>query len=69
MHVGDSGTTLNKVSEYSMGNHKLKYCDMERDLDVIMSHNLKVEHQCSQACMKANKMLGLIKRTSVTNSP
>jgi len=43
------------MSEYSIGNQKLEYCDMKRDLGVIISTDLKVEYQCSQACMKANK--------------
>ena len=28
-----------------------------------MSTDLKVESQCNEACLKANSMLGLIKRT------
>ena len=57
------------VSEYSMGNRKLEYCDTERDLRVVMSIDLKVESYCNQACLKANKMLGLIKRTFVVKTP
>ena len=57
------------VSEYSIGNHKLEYCDTERDLRVVMSIDLKVESYCNQACLKANKMLGLIKRTFVVKTP
>ena len=48
-----------------MGNQKLEYCDTERDLGEIMSTDLKVESQCNEACLKANRMLGLIKRTFV----
>ena len=51
-----------------MGNHKLKYCDTERDLGAVMSVDLKVECRCNQACLKANKMLGLIKRTFVVKT-
>ena len=46
-----------------MGNHRLEYCSEERDLGVIMRADLKVGSQCAEACMRANKMLGLIKRT------
>jgi len=60
MRVGDSDSGLKRVSEYSMGNQKLEYCDTERDLGVIMSTDLKVESQCNEACLKANRMLGLI---------
>ena len=35
MRVGDSDSGLKRVSEYSMGNQKLEYCDTERDLGVI----------------------------------
>ena len=52
-----------------MGNQKLEYCDTERDLKVIMSTDLKVESQCNEACLKANRMLGLIKRTFVVKTP
>ena len=52
-----------------MGNQKLEYCDTERDLGVIMSTDLKVESQCNEACLKANRMLGLIKRTFVVKTP
>jgi len=50
MRVGDSDSGLKRVSEYSMGNKKLEYCDTERDLGVIMSTDLKVESQCNEAC-------------------
>ena len=62
MRVGDSDSVLKRVFEYSMRNQKLEYCDTERDLGVIMSTDLKVDSQCNEACVKANRMLGLIKR-------
>ena len=34
-----------------------------------MSTGLKVKSQCNAACMKANRMLGLIKRTFVVKTP
>ena len=64
MRVG-SNIGSNVLSEYSMG---LEYCSEERDLGVIMRADLKVGSQCAEACMKANKMLGLIKRTFVVRS-
>ena len=33
-----------------------------------MRADLKVGSQCAEACMKANRMLGLIKRTFVVRS-
>ena len=47
MHIGDSDSGLKRVSEYSMGNQKLEYCDTEHDLlGVVMSIDLKVGSQC-----------------------
>jgi len=66
MRVG-SGIGSNALSEYSMGNQKLKYCFEERDLRVIMCADLKVGSLCAEACKKANRMLG-IKRTFVVRS-
>jgi len=37
--------------------------------DANASVDLKVESQCNQARLKSNKMLGLIKRTSVVKTP
>jgi len=65
---GGSDIGSNVLSAYSMGNHKLEYCSEERDLGVIMCADLKVGSQCAEACMKANRMLGLIKRTFVVRS-
>ena len=36
---------------------------MHKDLGVIVTCNLKVAEQCSHAYIKANKMLGLVRRT------
>ena len=69
MRVGGDDNGLNGLSEYLMGSQKLKFCDTERDLGIIMLADLKVGSQCNQACLKANRMLGLIKRSFVTKSP
>jgi len=64
MHIGLSnnnylysmnGQTLNEVAEHS--EHK--------DLGIMISSDLKVArpNHCQHACSKANRMLGLIKRT------
>ena len=39
MRVGDSDSALKRVSEHSMGNQKLEYCDRERDLGVLSKSN------------------------------
>jgi len=68
MHVGYRTTKSRNPADYFMEGHKLESCEQERDLGVIMSANLKVRNQCSQACAKANKMLGIIKRSFVLKS-
>jgi len=47
-----AGKCLEKVSE-------------EKDLGIIISNDLKISKQCTQAYAKANKMLGVVKRTIV----
>ena len=61
MHLGPRNMHWN----YSMGGRHLKKVTEEKDLGVIVSSDLKVEAQCNAACVKANRMLGLIKRTFV----
>jgi len=40
----------------------------EKDLGVMVSDNLKCDKQCSEAVIKANKILGMIKRNFAVNS-
>jgi len=40
-----------------------------RDLGVIMSSHLKVNEHCQEAYRKANRMLGLVKRTIEHRDP
>ena len=61
MHLGPKNMHWN----YSMGGRHLKEATEEKDLGVIITNDLKVEAQCSAACIKANRMLGLIRRTIV----
>ena len=65
MHFGSK----NPCNEYIMNNLPLEKTHTERDLGVLISDDLKVSGQCSQADLKANRMLGLIKRTIVNKSP
>ena len=41
----------------------------EKDLGVIFSDDLKWEKQCSAAVLKANRILGMIKRNFTDRSP
>jgi len=47
----------------STGRHILEYTDVERDLGVIMSSNLKSEHQVASAVSKANMVISTLRRT------
>ena len=59
MHIGSN----NAGSSYYMNGQLLDEVLMHKDLGVIVTCNLKVAEQCSHAYIKANKMLGLVRRT------
>jgi len=59
MHFGQT----NQFREYFMSNRKLEVVTEEKDLGVWISQDLKASHQCSQAYLKANKLLGVLHRT------
>ena len=59
MHVGRT----NQRYKYSMEGQTLDTVDSEKDLGIMISSDLKSSNQCIQACRKASKMLGMIKRT------
>jgi len=61
MHLGYH----NMDYSYSMYGQMLQSTDTEKDLGVLITSDLKSGEQCTAAYMKANKMLGLIKRTLV----
>ena len=48
-----------------MNGQMLQSTVTEKDLGVLITSDLKSGEQCAAAYMKANKMLGLIKRTLV----
>jgi len=52
-----------------MKNQKLRECYEEKDLGILISSDLKVGAQSNQAFLKANRMLGLIKRTITNKMP
>ena len=49
--------------DYTLDNTLLDTVSVEKDLGIIMSNYLKVSQQCTQAYVKANRMLGVINRT------
>ena len=52
MHIGRS----NKAYNYSLGGLVLKEAEIEKDLGMMISNDLKVSHQCLSAYNKANKI-------------
>ena len=65
MHFG----TKNVLQDYKMNGQLLEKVTEEKDLGVMISNDLKVAAQCSQACNKANRMLGLMRRTISSRDP
>ena len=65
MHVGRT----NPRFTYTMEGQTLDTVDSEKDLGITVSYDLKSSYQCIQACSKARKMLGMIKRTISYKTP
>jgi len=65
MHIGNG----NIEYDYSMKGCQLDVVITEKNLRVIISSNLKVAEQCYEAYHKANRMLGLLKRTVKYRNP
>ena len=61
--IAEPLVTTNIEYDYSMKGRQLDVVMTEMDLGAIISSNLKVTEQCYDAYHKANKMLGLLKRT------
>ena len=51
-----------------MDGNKLETVTEEKDLGVMVSDKLKWDKQCSEAVIKANKILGMIKQNFSDNS-
>lgn len=65
MHLGHSNSRL----QYWLGGNVLDSTSCEKDLGVWISSDLKLTHHITEACKKANRMLGMIKRTIVYKNP
>jgi len=65
MHLGRRNAGL----QYCMNGQSLEEVTSYRDLGVIMSSHLKVNEHCQEAYRKANRMLGLVKRTIEHRDP
>ena len=62
MHMGKG----NKKFQYNIGGVTLKASEEERDLRVIMHCSATPSRQCVEAAKRANRILGMIKRTIVS---
>ena len=47
-----------------MNNQQLEEVTQEKDLDIVISNDLKVSQQCQSACTKAMRNPGIINRTT-----
>ena len=64
MHIG--GT--NRNYGYHMDQKELEVVEEEKDLGVLITNDLKASQQCTTACNKANRVLGMMNRTIVYKS-
>jgi len=55
----------NSCAEYDMDGNKLETATEKKDLGVKVSDNLKWDKQCSEAVIKANKILGMNMNTFI----
>src|SRR6218665_1086242 len=63
LHMGRG----NKKFKYDIGGVALRASEEERDLGVIMHSSAKPSRQCVEAAKRANRILGMIKRTIVSS--
>ena len=64
MHLGYN----NVNADYFLCGETLINVTEEKDLEVIIQQNLKVDLQCASAVKKANQILGMISRTFANKS-
>jgi len=65
MHIGRH----NPMFTYTIANKQLEAVKQEKDLGVIIAEDLKPSIHCTESYTKANRMLGLIKRTLSSRQP
>ena len=65
LHIGSG----NRLFQYELNGHVLASSKEEKDLGVIVTDNLKSSSNCQAAYNKANRVLGMIKRTITYKSP
>jgi len=52
-----------------MISHGLKSVEVEKDLGIMIISDLKCSRQCEYACSKANRVIGMIRRTITYKEP
>ena len=65
LHIGKN----NPKHQYMMEGNVLQSVESEKDVGVLVQHDLKVNEQCAVAVKKANCVLGQIKRSFNSRSP
>ena len=65
MHIGKK----NPLCKYKMNGSKLEEVTIEKDLGVYISNDAKPSVQCQQSYLKANRMLGFVKRNIISRNP
>ena len=58
----------NQLHSYKMGDTWLSNTTSEKDLGIVIDHNLCMSQQCDVATKKANAILGSINRSIVSKS-
>ena len=51
------------IRQYRLGGDFIAVSDVERDLGILIDNKLTFHKQCSSAITKANKLLGIIRRS------
>jgi len=64
MHIG----CTNRNYRYHMDQKELEVVEEEKDLGMLITNDLKASQQCTAACNKANRVLGMMNRTIVYKS-
>ena len=59
LHIGHG----NGRKVYHLNGHEISAVSEEKDLGVIMAESMKVGKQCAAAALKANRVLGMMRRT------